>query len=106
MSSPLDPTTPSPEDGDLAINGTIPPRLSGRMLGIGLDGVVHSFLVADGRVSCLENVRTGTPAKDIVAFDGSALIYGDDCSVRQLNQDGGPVRRVDLAGRRRTVGTC
>lgn len=103
MPPPIDPTEPT----DLAVSGTLPEGLSGHLIGVGRDGVVHSFHVARGRVSHLTGSVGPRPAvRDVVAFDGSVLLYGDDCSVRQLTAEIDDLQLVDLPGRRQTVAPC
>ncbi len=104
MLLPIDPTnTPSSNDA-LDVRGALPLALAGRLVGIGGDGLVHDFHFDRGRVSYLaRSIRTAAAVKDLVSFEGSVLVYGDDRSVRQLSLDTGTPRRVDLAGHRRTV---
>ena len=107
MPSPIDPTTPPPRHDDLAIRGAVPLGLSGRLVGIGRDGFVHSLHLDGGRVSYLaRNTGMGAAVECLVTFDGTILAFGDDSSVRQLSLDAGTLRRVDLAGRGRTVASC
>ena len=107
MPSPLDPTNPPSTDEDLEVRGALPLALAGRLVGIGRDGLVHSFHFEGGRVSYLaRRIHMGAAVKDLVAFEGSVLAYGDDSSVRQLILDAGTLRRVDLAGHRRKVAAC
>jgi len=107
MPSPIDPTDPPSTDDDLDVRGAVPPGLSGRLVGIGRDGVVHSFHFDRGRVSYLaRRIRIGTAVTGLVAFEGTILVYGEDSSVRQLIPDRGTLRRVDLAGHGRSVASC
>ena len=107
MPSPIDPTNPPSIHEDLAVRGAVPLGVSGRLVGIERDGFVHSLHFDRGRVSCLaRNIGMGAAVEGLVAFDGTLLAYGDDASVRQLILDAGTPRRVDLAGRGRTVATC
>jgi carotenoid cleavage dioxygenase-like enzyme len=107
MPSPIDPTNPPSTERDLDVRGTLPLALTGRLVGIGRDGFVHSFNFDIGRVSYLaRSVGMGAGINGLVAFEGSVLAYGEDSSVRQLNLDVGTLLRVDLAGPRRTVATC
>jgi carotenoid cleavage dioxygenase-like enzyme len=105
MTSPTEPSNPPSQDLD--VRGALPLGLSGHLVGLGRDGVVHCVHFDRGRVSYLaRSIRAGTDVKDLVAFEGSVLVYGDDSSVRQLILDAGTLRRVDLAGHRRTVAAC
>ena len=107
MPSPIDPTNPPSRPDDLATRGAVPLGLSGRLVGIGRDGFVHSLHFDGGRVSYLaRNIGMGVAVECLVTFDGTILAYGDDSSVRQLSLDAGTLRRVDLAGRGRTVAAC
>ena len=107
MHSPIDPTNPTVAEDDLDVSGALPRGLSGRLVGIGRDGFVHSFHLHRGRVSYLaRGICTGAAVKDLVAFEGTILAYGEDSSVRQLTIAAGTPRRVDLAGHRRTVAAC
>lgn len=107
MPSPIDPTNlPSTHD-DLVVRGAVPLGLSGRLVGIGRDGFVHSLQFDSGRVSSLaRNIGMGAAVEGLITFDGTILAYGDDSSVRQLSLDAGTLRRVELAGRGRTVAAC
>ncbi len=107
MPSPFDPTNPPSVHDDLAVRGAVPLGLSGRLVGIGRDGFVHSLHFDGGRVSYLaRNIGMGAAVECLVTFDGTILAYGDDSMVRQLSLDAGTLRRVDLAGRGRTVAAC
>ena len=107
MPSPIDPTNPPTMHDDLAVRGAVPLGLSGRLVGIGRDGFVHSLQFDRGRVSYLARyIGVGAAVEGLVTFDGTILAYGDDSSVRQLSLDAGTLRRVDLAGLGRTVAAC
>jgi carotenoid cleavage dioxygenase-like enzyme len=107
MPSPTDPTNPLATQEALDVSGTLPRALAGRLVGVGGDGSVHSFEFDRGRVSYLvRSARAGASVKELVAFEGSVLVYGGDASVHQLDADLGTLRRVDLAGRQRTATTC
>lgn len=106
MPSPTDPSNQLPYDADLDVRGAVPSGLSGHFVGIARDAV-HSFQVHSGRVSYLaRSIPMGAAVKDLVAFDGTILTYGDDSSVRQLINAVGTPLRVDLAGQRRTIAAC
>ena len=107
MPTPIDPTSPRSIHDDLAVRGAVPLGLSGRLVGIGRDGFVHSLHFDKGRVAYLaRSIGVGVAVEGLVTFDGTILAYGDDSSVRQLSLDAGTLRRVDLAGRGRTVAAC
>ena len=107
MTSPIDPTNPPSTETDLEVIGAIPHALAGRLVGIGRDGVVRSFRFDRGRVSYrVRSIRPVSFVEDLVAFDRSILVYGEDSSVRHLDLDLGTLRRVDLAGHLRTVDAC
>lgn len=107
MPLPTDRTNPAPEAFDLEISGKVPVGLSGHLIGVGRDGVVHSFRFHNGHVAYrANNVGTRPMVEDLVVFEGSILVYGDDSSVRQLTSEFGNPRVVDLAGRHRMVSSC
>ena len=104
MPSPTDPSNPPPHDVDLDVRGAVPPGLSGRLVGIDRDGVVHSVLLGDGRVSYRgRRVRTDAVVHNLVAFGGSMLAFGDDSPAYELRPEVDTLRRVDLAGHGRTL---
>lgn len=107
MPSPTDPTKLLATEGALDVSGAVPRALAGRLVGVGGDGSVHSFEFVRGRVSHLvRSARAGASVKELVALEGSVLVYSGDASVHQLDADLGTLRRVDLAGRQRTATTC
>jgi carotenoid cleavage dioxygenase-like enzyme len=107
MHSPIDPTNPPSMHDDLAISGAVPLGLSGHLVGIGRGGFVHSLHFDEGRVSYVaRNIGMGAAVECLLTFDGTILAFGEDSSVRQLSFDAGTLRRVDLAGRGRTVAAC
>jgi carotenoid cleavage dioxygenase-like enzyme len=107
MPSPIDPMNHPAKQDDLHVCGALPLGLSGRLVGIGRDGLVHSLHFCRGRVSYLaRSIGMGAAVEYLVTFDGAILAYGDDSTVRQLSLDAGTLHRVDLAGRGRTVAAC
>jgi carotenoid cleavage dioxygenase-like enzyme len=107
MPSPIDPTNLPVTEVDLDVDGALPLGLSGRLVGIARDGVLHSLHFQRGRVSYLAHgTYAGAVVNDLVAFEGSILTYSDDSSVRQVSVEVATPRRVDLAGHRRTVAAC
>jgi carotenoid cleavage dioxygenase-like enzyme len=104
MPSPTDPSNPPPPDADLDVRGAIPSGLSGRLVGVDRDGVVHSVLVGDGRVSYSgRRFRTEAVVHSLVAFGGSMLVFGDDSPAYELRPEADTLRRVDLAGHGRSL---
>ena len=104
MPSPTDRSNPSPLDADLDVCGTVPPGLSGRLVALDPNGVIHSVLIGDGRASYSgRRLRTETVVHDLVYFGGSTLVFGDDASAYELGPAGDTLRRVDLAGQRRSL---
>ncbi len=132
MDSPTELTPPPLRRGDyqgeititsLRVNGALPTGLSGRLLGVGPDGLVHSVHLQAGRsvsyrsrwvmtdsvaqrlgVESTPGPRHTGPdivAGNIVAFDGSILAIGDRSLAYKINGDGDTVCRVDLAGQLR-----
>ena len=104
MPSPIDRSNSSPLDADLDVCGAIPHELSGRLVALDPDGVIHSVLIGDGRASYRgRRPRTETPVHDLVDFGGSMLLFGDDACAYQLEPSGDTLHRVDLAGNRRPL---
>lgn len=104
MASPTDPPNPPLRDVELAVRGALPAGLSGRLVAIGSDDVVHSVHVRAGRASYRSRrLLTGSRLDGLVAFGGSILVFGDDSPVHQLSADLTVLRAVDLAGRKRIV---
>ncbi len=104
MPSPTDRSNPSPLDVDLEVCGTVPPGLSGRLVALDPDGVIHSVLIGDGRASYSgRRLRAETVVHDLVYFGGSTLVFGDDAFAYELGPAGDTLRRVDLAGHRRSL---
>ena len=104
MPSPTDPSIPPPHDVDLEVRGTVPTGLSGRLVGIDHDGVVHSVQVSGHRVSYRgRRLRTGAVIHDVVAFGGSILAFGDDSPAYELSAQIDKLSRVDLAGQDRAL---
>lgn len=104
MPSPTDPSISPSHDVDIEVRGTVPPELSGRMLGIGRDGVVHAVQIRAGRLSyravrlCADSV-----VHHIVGFGSSILAFGDDSPAYELSAALDTLNRVDLAGLGRAV---
>ncbi len=104
MPSPTDRSNPSPPDADLDVCGAIPTGLSGRLVALDPDSVIHSVLIGDGRASYSDRrLRTETVVHDLVYFGGSTLVFGDDSCAYELGPAGDTLRRVDLAGQRRSL---
>lgn len=104
MSSQTSLSNPPLHDTDLDVRGAIPAGLSGRLVGIGRDGVVHSVLVGNGRMSYSgRRFPTEANVHNLVAFGGSMLVFGDDSPAYELRPEADTLRRVDLAGHRRSI---
>ena len=104
MPSPTARSNPSPPDAELDVCGAVPPGLSGRLVALDPDGVIHSVLIGDGRASYRgRRLRTETFVRNLVDFDDSTLLFGDDASAYELGPAGDTLRRVDLAGQRRSL---
>lgn len=104
MPSPTDPSNPHVHDVDLDVRGAIPAGLSGRLVGIDRDGVVHAVQVHGGRATyrgC--RFRTDAVVQHLVVFGGSILAFGDDSPAYELSAEADSLRRVDLAGHGRSV---
>lgn len=104
MPSPTEPSIPPPYDVDLVVRGTLPPGLSGRLVGIGRDGVVHTVQLQGDRAS-YGAVHSQVPVvvRHLVVFGGSVLAFGDDSPAHQLSAAGDAPSPVDLAGHGRAV---
>jgi len=90
MASPTDPANLLP--------------LSGQLVGVGRNSVIHSVHIRDGQVSYHGRcVRSDAVVHHLVAFGSLILAFGDDSPAYELNAALGMLRRVDLAGCRRTV---
>jgi carotenoid cleavage dioxygenase len=112
---PLQPTNDSSVSGattitGLDIVGTVPDRLSGRLIGIGSDSEadhsrVHSVHLHAGQVISYRSrlVRTDVVTSNTVAFGDSILVLGDDSLAYELRSDLDTLCRVDLAGQSREV---
>lgn len=104
MPSPTVPSNPPVHDADLAVRGLVPAGLSGRLVGIGRDGVVHSVQVGEGRMSYRSRrFRTDAVVHNLVAFEGSILAFGHDTPAYELRTGIDTLRRVDLAGHGRAL---
>ncbi len=104
MPSPTDPSNPPQHGVDLDVRGALPAGLSGRLVGIGRDGVVHSVQVHDGRASyCVRRFRTDAVLHNLVVFGGSILAFGDDSPAYELSAALDTLSPVDLAGKGRPV---
>jgi carotenoid cleavage dioxygenase-like enzyme len=105
MPSPIDPSLLPLHDVEIDLRGSVPQGLSGRVLGIGRDGVVHSVeLRADQSVSYrVGRFRTDEVVHHVVAFGGVILAFGDDSPAYELSADLDTLYRVDLAGHRRAL---
>jgi carotenoid cleavage dioxygenase-like enzyme len=104
MPSPTDPSNSSSPDAGLDVCGAIPPGLSGRLVALDPDGVIHSVLIGDGRASYSgRRLRTQTAVRDLVDVGGSTLVFGNDAFAYELGPNGDALRRVDLAGQGRSL---
>ncbi|MDP1794149.1 MAG: carotenoid oxygenase family protein [Acidimicrobiales bacterium] len=104
MPSPTEPSIPLPTDLDLVVRGTVPPGLSGRLVGIGRDGVVHTVHLHGARASYRAHRSPMAAAvRHLVAFGGSVLAFGEDSLVQELSARGDTISPVDLAGHGRVV---
>ena len=104
MPSPTIPANLPPHDADLAVRGSVPAGMSGRLVGIGRDGVVHSVQVREGRMSYRSRgLRTDAVVHSLVAFEGAILAFGDESPAYELSTGFDTLRRVDLAGHGRSL---
>src|SRR4051794_37065293 len=104
MHSPTDPSNRPPLTVDLEVSGAIPNGLSGRLMGIGRDGTLHSVQINARQVShSVRRFDTKEPLHSLVAFGRSILALGDDRSAYELSAGSDSLRRVDLAGHGQAV---
>ena len=104
MPLPTDSSNPPSHTVDLEARGAIPQALSGRLVGIGRDGTVHSVQVHRSRVSYRgRRFRTDAVVNHLVAFGDSILAFGEDTPAYELSMELDMLRRVDLAGHERTL---
>jgi len=105
MSSPTGPSFPPAEHLDVQVRGSVPVGLSGRLLGIGRDGIVHSLVIGPGRPAWYQTQRLGTEAsvRNVLEFGGTILAFGDDAPAHELSAGLDAFRAVDLAGHGRLL---
>jgi carotenoid cleavage dioxygenase len=105
MPSSTGPSLLPAENLHVDVRGCIPVGLSGRMLGIGHDGVVHSVLVSPawGASYQTQQLPTRTPVHNVFAFGGAILALSDESPAYELTADLGTFRVVDLAGQGRSL---
>ncbi|HSP30053.1 MAG TPA: carotenoid oxygenase family protein [Ilumatobacteraceae bacterium] len=104
MASQTDPSIPPPNDLDPDLHRTIPPGLSGRLVGMDRDGIVHTVEARGGRLSYRgRRFHTDAVVHNLVALGDSILAFGDDAPAHELRTDVDTLRLVDLAGRGRSL---
>ncbi len=107
MPASTEPTNRPSHDLELDVQGTLPPELSGRLMGIGPDGFVHSVHMHGGRATYVaRRISPCTAVRGVVAFEGSILVLADDATVHELSTEVDTLRRVDLVGHRRVLTAC
>ena len=96
---------PPSESRDIDVRGSVPPGLSGRMLGIDRDGVVHSVVVTSelGASYQTQQLRAEATVDNVVVFGGTILAFSDDSHAHALSAALDTFRPVDLAGQSRLV---
>ena len=87
---------------DLPIRGTVPRSLSGRYLRIG-EGLVHAVGLAGGRAPSYSCRSIPADATNVVSFGSSMLAFADGALAYEIGPGLDAVRRVDLAGARRSL---
>ena len=96
---------------DLAVHGTLPHDVSGRLLGVHRD-VVHCAEFHGGRLLTyrIHRVRHDTPADiaagNVFVFGGSILTFGSGSLAHELSSRLDTLAPVDLAGRSRRLTAC
>ena len=104
MPSPTDSSIPPPDDLDLDAHRAIVPGLSGRLVGIDREGVVHTVQVRGGRLSYRgRHFRSDAVVHNLVGLGGWTLALGDDSPAYELRTDVDTLRVVDLAGHGRSL---
>ncbi len=103
---------------DLPVSGTLPVALSGQYLRIGPNRIdaralpaegaarramVHAVSLRAGRAVSYRNRWVGTDATNLIPFGSSILALGDGALAYELSAGLDTLRRVDLAGARRTL---
>src|SRR4051794_10609401 len=87
---------------DLAVTGAAPTVLSGQYVRIS-EGMVHAVRLTEGRAPEYRNRSIPTDATNVVAFGNSTFAFGEGQLAHELGAELDAVRRVDLAGARRTL---
>ena len=105
MPSSTGPSLQTSHDVDIDVRGLVPPTLSGRLIGIGPRGVVHSVEVRPGRSVTYRSrrIRPEVDVHHVVAFSGTTLAFGDDLPAFELSAALDTLRPVDLAGQGRPL---
>ena len=105
MPTSTGPALPPPEHLDIEVHGSIPAGLSGRMVGIGPDGVAHSVILSSAHGASYRTRRLLEEAtvRNVVVFGGTILAFGDDSHAHELSADLDTCRLVDLAGQGRVL---
>ena len=104
MASATDPSIPPPTDVDPDVHGTIPPGLSGLLIGIDPHGVMHTVQICSGRATYRRRrFCTDAVVHNIVVLEDSILAFGDDSPASELRPEADTLRRVDLAGHGRSL---
>lgn len=100
MPSSTGPSLPPPEFLDVEVHGDVPTIVSGRIVGIGHDGVVHSVVLSALRLASYraQQLGTGTSVQNVLAFGGTILALSDDSPAHELSAELDAFRFVDLAG--------
>ncbi len=105
MPTSAGPSLPPPVHLDLEVHGSIPAGLSGQMVGIGPDGVVHSVVLSSAHGASYRTRRLLGEAtvRNVLVFGGTILAFGDDSQAHELSADLDTCRLVDLAGQGRVL---
>ena len=96
---------PPPDRIDLTVRGYVPAAVSGQMIGIGSNGVVHSVVVSPphGASYRTQELRRDATGYVVGSFGGTILAFSDDAPAYELGSGLDTFHVVDLAGQKRVL---
>lgn len=88
---------------NLLVRGTLPDALSGQLVGVAPDGLIHSVHLRAGRALLYrcKGLTTLELANSVITFGGSILAIVEGSLAHELSWELDTLRRVDLAGQSR-----